>query len=46
MVGYVIGLGDRHLENMLIDLDSGEVVHIDWSVCFEKGSRPPRPSPY
>ena len=39
MVGYVIGLGDRHLENMLIDLDSGEVVHIDWSVCFEKGAR-------
>ena len=39
MVGYVIGLGDRHLDNILMDFRSGEVVHIDWNVCFEKGSR-------
>ncbi|KAJ1496164.1 kinase-like domain-containing protein, partial [Baffinella frigidus] len=39
MVGYVIGLGDRHLDNMLIDFASGEVVHIDWNVCFEKGAK-------
>lgn len=36
-VGYVIGLGDRHLDNMLLDLRTGEVVHIDYNVCFEKG---------
>eukprot|EP00029_Vermamoeba_vermiformis_P005456 TRINITY_DN1900_c0_g1_i1.p1 TRINITY_DN1900_c0_g1~~TRINITY_DN1900_c0_g1_i1.p1 ORF type:complete len:1417 (-),score=481.57 TRINITY_DN1900_c0_g1_i1:105-4277(-) len=37
MVGYVIGLGDRHLDNILIDYKTGEVVHIDYNVCFEKG---------
>jgi len=37
MIGYVIGLGDRHLDNVLVDLGTGEVVHIDYNVCFEKG---------
>jgi PI-3-kinase-related kinase SMG-1 len=37
MVGYIIGLGDRHLDNILIDYKTGEVVHIDYNVCFEKG---------
>ena len=39
MLGYVIGLGDRHLDNILIDFRSGELVHIDYNVCFEKGLR-------
>ncbi|CAH1794898.1 unnamed protein product [Owenia fusiformis] len=38
MIGYIIGLGDRHLDNLLVDLATGEVVHIDYNVCFEKGS--------
>lgn len=37
VIGYVIGLGDRHLDNILIDLVTGEIVHIDYNVCFEKG---------
>ncbi|KAH1004120.1 hypothetical protein HUJ04_003920 [Dendroctonus ponderosae] len=37
IIGYIIGLGDRHLDNMLIDLSTGDVVHIDYNVCFEKG---------
>lgn len=37
VVGYVIGLGDRHLDNILLDFNTGEVVHIDYNVCFEKG---------
>ncbi|KAF9188804.1 Serine/threonine-protein kinase smg1 [Haplosporangium sp. Z 767] len=39
MIGYVIGLGDRHLENILIDFTTGDLVHIDYNVCFEKGKR-------
>ncbi|XP_067639367.1 serine/threonine-protein kinase Smg1 [Eurosta solidaginis] len=37
VIGYVIGLGDRHLDNVLINLTAGEIVHIDYNVCFEKG---------
>lgn len=37
IIGYVIGLGDRHLDNVLIKLATGEILHIDYSVCFEKG---------
>ncbi|PKA52181.1 Serine/threonine-protein kinase TOR [Apostasia shenzhenica] len=39
IVGHVIGLGDRHLDNVLMDFNSGEVVHIDYNVCFDKGKR-------
>ena len=38
MLGYVIGLGDRHLDNILLDHETGEVVHIDYNICFEKGT--------
>lgn len=39
MFGYIIGLGDRHLENVLMDFHSGEILHIDYNVCFDKGLR-------
>jgi hypothetical protein len=39
VIGYIIGLGDRHLDNILLDSATGEVVHIDYNVCFEKGLR-------
>ncbi|GET01157.1 serine/threonine-protein kinase SMG1 isoform X2 [Rhizophagus clarus] len=39
IIGYIIGLGDRHLDNILIDFNQGEVVHIDYNVCFEKGKK-------
>ena len=37
IVGYVLGLGDRHLDNILLDFTTGQVTHIDYSVCFERG---------
>lgn len=30
MVGYVMGLGDRHVQNILVDKQSAEVIHIDF----------------
>ena len=35
-VGHIIGLGDRHSENILLDKTSGECVHVDfdWYVRF------------
>lgn len=30
MVGYVLGLGDRHTQNILIDEQTAEVIHIDF----------------
>ena len=37
MIGYIIGLGDRHLDNLLVEFATGQVVHVDYNVCFEKG---------
>jgi serine-protein kinase ATM len=36
MIGHVIGLGDRHVSNILIDTKSGELVHIDLGIAFEQ----------
>ncbi|KAL6011510.1 hypothetical protein ACLOJK_001958 [Asimina triloba] len=36
-VGYIVGLGDRHSNNILIDQATAEVVHIDLGVAFEQG---------
>ena len=37
IVGYVVGLGDRHLRNILIDNETGELIHIDFGILFERG---------
>lgn len=35
MVGYILGLGDRHPSNLMLDKISGRVLHIDFGDCFE-----------
>ncbi|EAN33071.1 Phosphatidylinositol 3- and 4-kinase family protein [Theileria parva strain Muguga] len=35
--GYIIGLGDRHTENILIDVKNGDMVHVDYDCLFDKG---------
>ena len=37
MVGYIIGLGDRHSSNILIFKTTGELVHIDLGIAFDQG---------
>ncbi|KAK1599168.1 phosphatidylinositol 3 [Colletotrichum navitas] len=43
MLGHVLGLGDRHGHNILLDNKTGEVVHIDLGVAFEMGRVLPVP---
>jgi DNA-dependent protein kinase catalytic subunit len=34
---YLIGIGDRHLENFLVDTTDGEVLGIDFGIAFGSG---------
>lgn len=43
MVGYILGLGDRHCNNILLDQSTGEPIHIDLGVAFDQGRRLPIP---
>lgn len=43
MVGYILGLGDRHCNNILLDEFTGEPIHIDLGVAFDQGKRLPIP---
>ena len=38
IVGYIVGLGDRHGENILLDSTNGDCVHVDLSCLFNKVS--------
>ena len=35
IVGYILGLGDRHPSNLMLQRATGKVVHIDFGDCFE-----------
>lgn len=38
-VGFVVGLGDRHVGNILIDQSTGEIMHVDFCLLFNAGER-------
>lgn len=35
MAGYLLGLGDRHPSNLMIERVTGKIMHIDFGDCFE-----------
>ncbi|KZT65045.1 hypothetical protein DAEQUDRAFT_677538 [Daedalea quercina L-15889] len=37
IVGHILGLGDRHISNILLDNNTGEVIHIDLGIAFDQG---------
>lgn len=43
IVGHILGLGDRHSSNILLDQQNGEVIHIDFGVAFDQGKLLPIP---
>ncbi|KAG6909024.1 hypothetical protein DXG01_002297 [Tephrocybe rancida] len=43
IVGHILGLGDRHISNILIDKESGQVVPIDLGIAFDQGKLLPVP---
>jgi serine/threonine-protein kinase ATR len=36
LMGYFLGLGDRHAENILVNENTGACVHVDFSCLFDK----------
>ncbi|OHT11015.1 PIKK family atypical protein kinase [Tritrichomonas foetus] len=43
MVGYIIGLGDRHAENILLNEKTGSCVHVDFNCMFDRSKSLPIP---
>ncbi|XP_007041728.2 PREDICTED: serine/threonine-protein kinase ATR isoform X1 [Theobroma cacao] len=43
MVGHIVGLGDRHGENILFESTTGDCVHVDFSCLFDKGLQLEKP---
>jgi len=41
--GYILGLGDRHGDNILMKVNDGGLVHIDFDCIFDKGRFLPVP---
>mmetsp|Transcript_4934 Transcript_4934/g.15848 ORF Transcript_4934/g.15848 Transcript_4934/m.15848 type:complete len:180 (+) Transcript_4934:1-540(+) len=38
MAGFIVGLGDRHSSNILVDKETAELVHIDLGIAFDQGT--------
>jgi phosphatidylinositol kinase/protein kinase (PI-3 family) len=35
MIGYIVGLGDRHPSNIMVQKDTGNIIHIDFGESFD-----------
>jgi FKBP12-rapamycin complex-associated protein len=40
IVGYILGLGDRHPSNLMLHRFTGKILHIDFGDCFEVRAAP------
>lgn len=38
IVGHLVGLGDRHCSNIMINTKTGEILHIDLGIAFDQAS--------
>lgn len=38
IAGHILGLGDRHMSNLLMDARTGEMIHIDLGIAFDQVS--------
>src|SRR3546814_5913363 len=45
IVGIILGIGDRHAYNLLLDKSTAEGVHIDFGITFEQGKVLTTPKP-
>jgi len=43
MTSFLVGLGDRHLGNIMININNGEIIHIDFGYVALKGLSLPIP---
>eukprot|EP00923_Selenidium_pygospionis_P050737 GHVN01087849.1.p1 GENE.GHVN01087849.1~~GHVN01087849.1.p1 ORF type:complete len:1286 (-),score=105.50 GHVN01087849.1:462-4319(-) len=43
IIGYIVGLGDRHTENILFDMATAETIHVDFNCLFDRGATLPIP---
>ncbi|VDB84870.1 unnamed protein product [Peniophora sp. CBMAI 1063] len=43
IIGHMLGLGDRHTSNILLDTSTGEAVNIDLGIAFDQGKMLPVP---
>lgn len=37
IIGYILGLGDRHFENLLLLQNTGSLLHVDFDCLFDRG---------
>ncbi|ODM98683.1 Serine/threonine-protein kinase SMG1 [Orchesella cincta] len=37
-LGFLLGIGDRHLDNMLVNVNRGKFIHVDFTIIFGKGT--------